>query len=196
MRQIATNRRGIASTEFALVAPVVFVIFGGFIEYTHVAQARAALESAVMKGARKIAASDCPAEREEQLINLVVRGMQHVKSSDGQPPKIESKSYGSSFGEVGEPEPFVEKPATKNGKYDFGETFTDVNGNGRWDPDMGTSGSVGGANQVVSYTATFRVRSMIPWILKRFGDGNPDYAIKATTVIRNEPVFRTTGCSS
>jgi hypothetical protein len=71
-----------------------------------------------------------------------------------------------------------------------------VNGNGKWDPDMGESGSIGGAGQIVSYTATFRVKSMVPWIAKRFGDGSEDYPITATTVMRNEPVFRNTGCPS
>lgn len=186
--------KGIATTEFALIAPVLITLLCGFVEFAWVASSRAALESATMKAARLIAASDCPAQRETLLTQTVVKGMAHVKSSDGQPPKIESKSYASSFGDVGEPEPFVDVEPTQNGKYDLGEAYTDVNGNGKWDPDMGKSGSVGGAGQVVSYTATYRVKPMIPWLAKQFGDGREDYPIRATTVIRNEPVFRTTGC--
>lgn len=194
MRRILRHQQGIATTEFALMAPFIVVTLFGLIEFAWVQSARSALESATMKGARLIAASDCPDEREEILIDTVVRGMAHVKSSDGQLPKIESKAYGSAFGDVGEPEPFVDVVPTKNGKYDLGEAYTDVNGNGKWDTDMGTSGSVGGAGSVVSYTATFRVKSMVPFIAKKFGDGREDYPITATTVIRNEPIFRNTGC--
>ncbi|HEV2567107.1 TadE family protein [Sphingomonas sp.] len=195
MKTLRQDRAGIAATEFALIAPVVTVLLFGFIEFAWVQSARSALESATMKGARLIAASDCPSKRETILVQTIERGMQHVKSSDDQPPKIQAVSYGSAFGDVGEPEPFVDAGATKNGKYDVGETYTDVNGNGKWDPDMGSSGSVGGAGQVVSYTATFKVKSLVPWIASRFSqDGTTDYPIKATTVIRNEPLFRTTGC--
>lgn len=196
MRRIGQDQTGIATMEFALIAPVVTVLLFGFLEFAWVQSARSALESATMKGARLIAASDCPDLRDELLTQTIVRGMQHINSSDGALPKIESKAYGASFGDVGEPEPFVDGVSTKNGKYDFGEVFTDVNGNGKWDPDMGTSGSVGGAGQIVSYTATFRVKSMVPWIAKRFGDGSEDYPITATTVMRNEPIFRNTGCPS
>jgi Flp pilus assembly protein TadG len=194
--RLSRQQDGIAATEFALVAPVIFTILFGLLELAWVQSARSALESATMKGARLIAASDCPSQREEILRNSIVRGMNHVRSSDGKPPTIESKAYGSAFGDVGEPEPFVDVAPTKNGKYDLGEAYTDVNGNGKWDADMGKSGSVGGAGNVVSYTVTFRVKSMVPWIATKFNDGSDYYPIKATTVIRNEPIFRDTGCPS
>lgn len=196
MRCIRKEQTGIAAMEFALIAPVITVLLFGFLEFAWVQSARSALESATMKAARQIAASDCPALRESQMVQTITKGMQHVPSSDGQPPRIDAKSYASLFGDVGEPEPFTDAPP-KNDKYDFGETYNDVNGNSKWDPDMGRSGSVGGAGQIVSYTATYRVKSLIPWIASHFGDPTKsDYSIKATTVIRNEPVFRTTGCPS
>lgn len=194
MHRIFGRQDGIAATEFALLAPLITTLLFGLLEFAWVQSARSALESATMKGARLIAASDCPDQREEILANTIVRGMAHVRSSDGKPPSIEAKAYASAFGDVGEPEPFVDAAPTKNGKYDLGEAYTDVNGNAKWDPDMGKSGSVGGAGNVVSYTATFRVKAIIPWIATRFGDGSDDYPIKATTVIRNEPIFRNTGC--
>jgi hypothetical protein len=187
------DRRGIAATEFALIAPVLITLLCGLIEFAWVQSARLALESAVMRGARAVAATDCPAQRETVLTQTVVKGMQHIPSSDGALPRVEGKAYASAFGDVGEPEPFIDNPAARNGRYDLGETFTDVNGNGQWDPDMGRSGSIGGAGQVVSYTATFRVRSLIPFIARTFGGGT-DYSIRAATVIRNEPIFRSTGC--
>lgn len=196
------DRRGIATTEFALIAPLLITFIAGLMEFSYVGFARASLESATMKGARKVAASDCPAQRQGLLTDTIESAMKEVASSDGQKPQIETKSYGSSFGDVGEPEPFpdndgdnIDEPGENNGQYDPGEPFTDVNGNGQWDKDMGSSGSIGGAGQIVSYTATFKVKSLLPFIARQFA-GQDHYAIKATTVIRNEPVFRTTGCPS
>lgn len=196
MRFLWKEQRGIAATEFALLAPVTFVMMAGFWELAWVMSARSALESATMRAARQIAASDCPTEREAIMTKTITESMLYVQSADGQPPKIEAKSYASSFGDVGEPEPWVEGETTKNGQYDPGETFTDVNGNGKWDADMGTSGSVGGANQIVSYTATFKVKPLFPWFAAQFGERTGEYPIEASTVIRNEPVFRSTGCTS
>lgn len=198
MRQAVRNlfkaQQGIAAMEFALLAPVITVMMFGFLELAWVMSARSALESSTMRAARRIAASDCPAERQQIMINTIVQGMRHVRSVNDEPPRIEAKSYAGSFGDVGEPEPWVEGADTKNGRYDLGETYTDVNGNEQWDPDMGTSGSVGGANQVVSYTAKFKVKPIVPWFAERFGDRSGEYPIQASTVIRNEPVFRNTGC--
>jgi hypothetical protein len=59
---------------------------------------------------------------------------------------------------------------------------------------MGTTGSIGAAGQVVSYTASIQVASLFGFINQRFGNGQA-YRLEASTVIRNEPVFRTTGCT-
>lgn len=194
MRKLFRNQKGIAAVEFALVAPAVFIMMFGFYELLWVTSARLALESSTARAARAIAASDCPSERKQKMTEIIVQGMRHVHSVGNEPPVIETKSYASSFGDVGEPEPWTEGPLTMNGRYDLGETYTDVNGNGKWDPDMGTSGSVGGANQVVSYTVKYRVRPLATFFAKKFGDGSGEYPIQASTVIRNEPVFRNTGC--
>jgi hypothetical protein len=194
MRTLVRAERGIATMEFALLAPVITMMMFGFLELAWVMSARSALESSTMRAARKIAASDCPAQRQQIMTNIITQGMRHVRSVNDEPPQITTKSYASSFGDVGEPEPWIEADGTRNGKYDVGESYTDVNGNGRWDPDMGTSGSVGGANQVVSYTARFRVKPIVPFFATQFGDTSGEYPIEASTVIRNEPVFRNTGC--
>lgn len=193
MRAIRSNEHGIATMEFALLAPMLMLFLFGLLELAWVQSARSALESSTMKAARQIAASDCPELREKQMISTILKGMAHVKSSNGELPKIEVKSYAGEFGRVGEPEPFIDN-APKNGKFDVGESYTDVNGSGAWEADMGKKGSVGDANEVVSYTVTYRVNPLVPWLATQLGDPVGDYPIKATTVIRNEPVFRTTGC--
>lgn len=190
-RRLAGDARGLAAVEFALIAPVMLLIIMGTIEFGYVSSARSALEAAVIHGARQIAASDCPAQRETILRNTVTNAMAHVASADGAAPQIESKAYAGQFGDVGEPEPFND--LNSNQRWDTDEPFTDVNGNARWDADMGVSGSVGGAGQVVSYTATFNVRSLVPYVARLYSE-HDYHPIRATTVVRNEPLFRNTGC--
>lgn len=189
--RLVSDVRGIAAVEFAMIAPAMLLIIMGTIEFGYVSSARSALEAAVIRGARQIAASDCPARRETILRDTVTNAMAHVASADGAAPRIESKAYAGQFGDVGEPEPYND--LNNNERWDTDEPFTDVNGNGRWDTDIGVSGSVGGAGQVVSYTATFNVRSLVPYVARLYSD--VDYhPIRATTVVRNEPLFRNTGC--
>lgn len=112
----------------------------------------------------------------------------------GAAPKLESKAYKDRFGDVGEPEPFVDDPIAPNGQFDVGETFTDVNGNGQWDRDMGLTDSIGEAGQVVSYTATIAIEPLFPFLAEQI-TGRATYEIRAATLVRNEPIFRSVGCS-
>jgi Flp pilus assembly protein TadG len=192
LRRLPSDTRGMAAVEFAMIAPVMLLIVMGTIEFGYVSSARSALEAAVIRGARQIAASDCPAQRETILRTTVTNAMAHVASADGAAPRIESKAYAGQFGDVGEPEPFND--LNSNQRWDTDEPFTDVNGNTRWDADMGTSGSVGGAGQVVSYTATYNVRSLVPYVARLYSELD-HHPIRATTVVRNEPLFRNTGCT-
>lgn len=191
--RLVHDDRGIAAVEFAFVAPVMILMICGFMEYAHVSSARSALESATMRAARAVSATDCPDERDEIMMAIISNGMKSIASTNGGKVDITTKSYDGSFGNVGEPEPFED--LNDNKKWDEGESFTDVNGNGKHDNDMGKTGSIGGAGQVVSYNARFQAASLFKFISQRFNNGSASYTIEASTVIRNEPVFRSSGCT-
>lgn len=191
-RHLAGDDRGIAAVEFAIIAPVLIVMICGFMEYAHVASARTTLEAATMRAARAVAASDCPSERQALMLSVITNGMASVPRVPGTNIQVTTKAYSSQFSDVGEPEPFAD--ANGNGRWDAGESYTDTNGNSQYDTDMGTTGSIGGAGQVVSYTASIQVASLFGFINYRYGTNNA-YTLEASTVIRNEPIFRTTGCT-
>jgi Flp pilus assembly protein TadG len=191
-RRLATDTQAIAAIEFAFIAPIMITMICGFMEYAHVSSARSTLEAATMRAARVVAATDCPSEREAVMLATIRDAMKNVPSADGEEVEITTKTYSDKFGDVGEPEPFTD--ANGNGRWDVGEAYTDVNANNMHDEDMGTAGSIGGAGQVVSYNATYQVSSLFEFISYRF-NGTDKYVIEASTVIRNEPVFRNTGCS-
>lgn len=192
LARLATDRRAIATVEFAFVAPVMIMMICGFMEYAHVSSARSTLEAATMRAARIVAATDCPSRREAIMLSTIRDAMKRTPSADGRDVEITTKTYADKFQDVGEPEPFTD--ANGNGQWDIGEPYTDVNGNGMHDDDMGAAGSIGGAGQVVSYKASYQVSALFEFISYRF-NGSDRYVIEASTVIRNEPVFRTTGCA-
>ncbi|MGY6551417.1 MAG: TadE/TadG family type IV pilus assembly protein [Erythrobacter sp.] len=191
-RNLNKDVLGVAAVEFAMIAPVMILLICGFMEYAHVSSSRTRLEASTMRAARAVAATDCPTNRTEIMRTIIERAMEGVPSIDDGKVEIITKSYANSFGDVGEPEPFDD--LNGNGAWDPGESFIDVNGNGEWDRDMGVVGSLGGAGQVISYTARFNVASLFNFIAMEFNGSNV-YQIEASTVFRNEPVFRSTGCS-
>ena len=83
----------------------------------------------------------------------------------------------------GTPEKFVDKSPFNN-KYDNGECFEDVNGNGKWDSDRGKTGQ-GGADDAVLYTVSVKYKRLFP-MAKMFG-WSSDLTVKASTVLRNQP---------
>lgn len=191
--RLAGDVSGSAVVEFAYIAPLMILMICGFMEYAHLSSARTTLEAATMRAARAVAATDCPSARDETMLEIIQEGMKTVPSADGEKAKVVTKAYSGNFSDI-EGDPF--KDLNNNKKYDpdTEETFEDINGNGEYDLELGTIGSIGGAGQVVSYKATYKVASLFKFVSQQFGGGD-SYTIEASTVIRNEPVFRTTGCT-
>ena len=191
MRSVPSFRRdhrGAAALEFAFVAPVMIVLIFGLLQLGYVAFARSSLESATMAGARYAAAQSCLAKRKSGMESLITQRMGNFHSFNDEPVRIEVKSYGAEFGSVGNPEPYAD--TNKNKQHDAGESYDDVNGNGRWDQDMGREGSVGNAGDVVTLSTSYKLQALVPFIAERFNGGEPYYALQASTVVRNEPVFQ------
>lgn len=191
---LRSSRDGTAAIEIAMLAPVLLLFITGFFELGYIALARSTLESATLEAARSAVATRCPDARLAKITALINSKMQSISAHNNEAPTIVIRSYGTGgFGNVGNPEPFTDKPPN-NGKWDTGESYTDVNGNGIYDTDMGVEGSAGGPGQVVSYNTSFKVPSLMPMIAKQINGGLNYYEIDASTSVRNEPVFKNTGC--
>lgn len=184
-RKLATDEEGITAVEFAFVLPVMAMFILGLLEIGYVIFARSTLESAVLAASRESRVADCPNENAEAIEAGIVRRMEVIASADGLPPQIEVESYGADFGDVGNPEPYND--LNNNGQRDEGEGYTDVNGNGEYDEDMGESGDFGSFGEVVRFTASFNVASLVPWVSDQINGGEQFYRIRSVTVVRNEP---------
>jgi hypothetical protein len=183
--RIRHDSAGVTLVEFALVAPVMLVMICGLLELGYVAFARSTLESAILDASRRARVAQCPGEAATLIEQELDDRMAIVISHDGAPPVLTVRSYGSEFGNVGTPEPFNDLDAS--GSFDPGEPYSDINGNGEWDADMGKAGSYGGYGDVVQFTATFNVASLLPFMAARINGNAGYYRIVAETVVRNEP---------
>jgi len=184
-RSLAKDEDGVTVLEFAFVFPVMFLFVFGLLEVGYVLFARSTLESSVLAASRESRVADCPNENAQAIEDGIRDRMSVIASADGQPVQVTVESYGQEFGDVGNPEPYDDVDG--NGTRDEGESYTDINGNGEWDEDMGEDGDFGSFGEVVRFTATYNVPSLVPWVAAQMNDGNDFYTIRSVTVVRNEP---------
>lgn len=187
LRRLRRNERGVAILEFALTAPVFLLILVGLFDYTWQMYANQVLQGAVAKAARS-ATLESNSTDQTALDNEVRKRVLVIFKEAT--VTFSRKSY-ESFDEIGDPEPYTDK--NKNGKYDSGECFEDMNGNASWDPDRGKTGN-GGADDVVLYTAQMKFKRILPlWKMMGFPQ---ETTLSATTVLRNQPFSNSSSSST
>ncbi|MEM9685175.1 MAG: TadE/TadG family type IV pilus assembly protein [Pseudomonadota bacterium] len=171
--------------EFAFTAPLLISTVVAIMEFSMILFLSASLEGSLRDAARFGSTGFSPAgvNREDVIIDRIkdaTLGLVPIDSS-----KVTTLAY-TDFSEVGQPEPYVDN-APANGSYDVGEPYTDVNGNGQWDADMGTPG-LGGACDVVVYRVQTEWGLLLGYLAASIG--NP-FKIEASTAVRNEPYGNT-----
>lgn len=181
-RSLLKQQDGATAIEFALISPILILFVIGIIEVSMMLLAQNILESATFIAARtsKTGYTADGITREDTIMQAL-----NERASaflDVSKIKINSLSY-NEFGDIGQPEPFVD--ANANGVRDSGENYTDVNHNSKYDSDMG-SGGAGGAGQLVVYTVTYPWHVFTP-IMSQFVGANGIINLTARTVVRNEP---------
>ena len=174
---------GATAVEFALISPVVVLLVMGVIEMSMMMMAQNLMESATFSASRTgktgyVAEGQTREETILQELNELAGAV-----LDTEAITITSTSY-DEFGDIGQPEPFID--ANANSVRDDGENYTDVNGNGQYDSDMGTSSS-GTAGQVVVYTVSYPWHIATPLIGGMIGNADDIVMLTARTVVRNEP---------
>ncbi len=198
LSSLAADRSGLAAVEFAILAPfVVALATVGFAGVSLHAGA-VSLEMGAAAAARLSIIGDIPAGvgRAAEIRRVVT---EHVcppgggfcywssdwqaESDDGvlSPLRIEMRAYVDPRN-IGRPEPFTDK-SPFNAVYDAGELFTDVNGNGVWDADMGRA-APGGSGDHVVFRLTMAQAVRHPLLIPVFGER---LLHQAQIVVRNEP---------
>lgn len=183
-RALKGDQDGAAAIEFALVGPVFLLTVIGLIEVSMMILVSVLLEAGIRESARfglTGRAGDGGLTREEQIIQTVrdtTLGLVELEAS-----QIQTFVY-QNFSDIGQPETFTDE-APFNGEYDVGEAYDDANGNGQWDPDMGTPGA-GASDEIVLYRVNAQWEALTPLFAPLMGeDGLID--LEASVAIRNEP---------
>ena len=173
------DRRGATIIEFAVVMPVMLMLLLGTMDFGLNVYLRAVLEGAMQQAARNSSLQS--AQAGQSAIDTFVSD--RVKAIlPGANVSFTRENY-ATYSSVGRPEDFTD--TNGNGVRDPGECFQDINNNATWDADAGRTG-LGGANDVVEYTATVTYPSLIPGASSVFHI-SPTTTIKSTTLLRNQP---------
>ena len=178
LRVLAADSRGAALVEFALIIPVVLMLLLGTMEFGLNVYMRSVLEGAMQQAARNSGLQSSQTSQ-ATIDTFVTDRVQAILPSAT--VTFTRQNY-QNFSNVNKPEDFTD--TNGNNVHDATECFQDANGNNTWDSDLGRTG-VGGANDVVEYTATVNYASFIPGAASLHL--SPTTTIKATTMLRNQP---------
>ena len=178
LRGAARDQEGAAALEFAMAAPLLFLMIFGTLQMAHSFYIKGVLTGAVNAAARNSSLQTGPtaqANIDAAVTKIIKTGVPAATVT------FTRKNY-AEFTSIGKPEDFTD--TNKNGKRDAGECFTDMNGNALWDADMSKSG-LGGADDVVVYTVNVSYKPL--FAIGKFWGLPATQKINATTILQNQP---------
>ena len=181
-RLVPRDQRGTTAVEFALIGGVLIFLIAGIVEFSLVMVVTNSLEAATSISSRvgKTGFADTGLSREETILAEIEKRAGGLIDIDD--VEITSQAY-ASFDQIGKPEPWND--ANSDGVPDDGE-YTDINGNGQWDEDMGIEG-FGGSDEVVVYTIKYDWRIITPLMSQVIGGADGAVTLSAQWVVKNEP---------
>ena len=178
-----SRKDGASAVEFSLVAMPLILTIVGIIEVALILFVNVLMEGAVRDAARFGITGFSPSNTDRASIIRDIVRKRTVGLIDMSKVKIETLVY-QNFSDIGKPEPFTDQPPF-NGRYDPGEPYVDVNGNGKWDSDMGAAG-VGGPGAVVVYRVSYDWPVLMGLMKPLIGEAGYVH-LSVSTAVRNEP---------
>ena len=181
LRRFTRCRDGVTAVEFAIIAPVLLLLVFGIIEFALLMLATNILESATSLSSRlgKTGYAQSGISREETILASVRSRAGLLLDPDQL--TITSKFY-EQFDQIGDAEPWND--TNHNGIPEVGE-YVDINGNGKYDADMGQAG-YGNADDIVVYTVSYPWHVITP-IMREFIGTKGVFTITTHAVVKNEP---------
>ena len=187
-KRCSTDVGGATAVEFAILAMPLMTVLLGCFDLGYQAYLRSVVQGALNDVARtaSLEAPDlaCDGPTLVAQVQCAIKRRSDVVATNAT-YEVEIKNY-FDFAGIGRSEKLV-TDYNKNGKYDTGDCFVDLNENGIFDADAGREG-VGGADDVAFYQVTVRMPRLFP--IHYFVSASPDYAISGETAIRNQPYAR------
>jgi hypothetical protein len=218
--RLLASARGVSTLEFAFAAPLILSLILGSIEIGYQMVIKTTLESAVTAAAREAitGAIAIPGKTRDEIIQIRIRdamsGFKMIPLTvvPGHPeqgnPRIIVGSFaaqanGGGFNTVRQAEPlfdYNQDGTCNNGnvvEYGTGltkrETFSDANGNNKWDPANSNSGA-GGPGQIATYDVEVDTPLMFGGFLNMatkasHGGGPKDLMTLASKIIVQNEVY-------
>ena len=188
IRRIRRCKKGGTAIEFAIVAGLLFTLLFGIIEFAMYSLASVLLEGSMREASRFGITGFTPSgvSREDRISSIVDDTTMGLVDTTDSSYKLDVLVY-PSFQCVGKPEPWddITPPGNNNGVYDVGEAYTDINGNGQWDPDVGIAGA-GGPGDVVLYAIRYEW-PLWSYLATLIGGEDGKLPLSASMVVLNEP---------
>lgn len=175
-RRLARAEDGVTVVEFALIAPTFLLLLLGTLDIGQMVYAQSVLNGAVQSAARDASLEGGDTDAADDLVLARVGGIM-----PGVELETERRSY-YDFADIDRPEQWND--SDDNGICNDGETYTDENGNGQWDEEVGVSGN-GGANDVVIYTvrASYEPIFKVPFLPEAW-EGR---TLESSAIKKNQP---------
>lgn len=177
---VPRDDQGSMTTELALVLPVFLMMLVGIIETGMLLFTNSALENAILRSSRfgvLGAEGDNGVSRTDKILAIIEEqtfGRVNMNSLE-----MQTLVY-DSFADINQEEPYEDSDGS--GDYTVGENYSDINGNGQWDADMGVAGP-GGAGDIVLYKVSYHFQTLTSFLDPLFKNIN----LTATVAVRNEP---------
>jgi len=175
--RLARDDRGNPAVEFTLVLPLALMLMLGLGDLAYQAYLEAVLTGAVQKAAR-----DSTIQGNATQTSVIdQKVIDAVKALAPRATFVSTRENYDNFSAIAA-EPFTD--TNHDGIREAGECYSDVNGNGQWDSDPGSSGE-GGASDVSAYKMTVTYPRLFPlaWLI---GWGS-NATISAATYLKNQP---------
>jgi len=181
-RQFKQAQDGVTAIEFAVIAPVMLLLVFGIIEFGIIMMVYNVMEGATAVSSRlgKTGYVASGLTRQQTIVNAITARAGALL--DPNKITVTSKFY-KQYDQINDPSPISTRMAMV--AYNSGETYTDINGNGQWDADMGASG-YGSAGDVVVYTVSYPWSVATP-IISDLIATNGIFTITTHAVVKNEP---------
>lgn len=170
------DEKGVTVVEFALIAPTFLLMLMGTLDMGHMVYSQSVLNGAVQSAARDASLEGGDTDAADALVLARVEGIMPGVELD-----TSRRSY-FDFADIDRAEQWND--ADNNGLCNDGEAYTDENGNGQWDDEIGVNGN-GGANDVVIYTvrATYEPLFTIPFLPEEW----ETRTLESTAIKKNQP---------
>jgi len=177
LRDLRQDQLGTAIVEFALIAPLFFLILLAFVDLAYRGYAIARVDGTLEQAVRMATVGD----KTETQIDDFVRNRLTQFNPNATVNITKSNYY--QFSNVAKSEKLITDSAPV-GVWNTGDCYEDLNNNGKWDTVAGRDG-MGGSDDIIFYKVDYTFKRVVP-LAGLLGWSN-NQTVSSNTVMRNQP---------